>query len=137
MGAHFDRLSVTWPAEDTVIPYTPANCLLAEAYCEAGRWPDGIAEFGKLKVDFTDNRLHYSSWAVRAHYSLGKAYEQTGQTDLAIEQYQMFLDLWKEADAEIAEVEDARARLARLRSAPTPMPPMATPEILSPPTPRP
>jgi hypothetical protein len=48
---------------------------------------------------------------------LGIAYEQSGWTGKAIEQYEEFLDIWKDADPGIAEVEDARERLARLKDA--------------------
>ena len=45
---------------------------------------------------------------------LGKIYEQKGGKGKAIEHYEKFLDLWKDADPAIAEVKDAKKRLARL-----------------------
>jgi cytochrome c-type biogenesis protein CcmH/NrfG len=49
-------------------------------------------------------------------YMLGKIYEQQGNTTKAIEHYEKFLDLWKDSNPGIAEIEDARSRLAGLRS---------------------
>jgi hypothetical protein len=46
---------------------------------------------------------------------LGKIHEQQGDTTKAIEHYEKFLDLWKDADPGILEVEDARKRLAGLK----------------------
>ena len=46
---------------------------------------------------------------------LGKIYEQQVKTAKAIENYEKFLDLWKDADPDIAEVEDASKRLAGLK----------------------
>ena len=45
---------------------------------------------------------------------LSKIYEQMGEKAKAIEHYEKFLDLWKDADPGIAEVEDVRKRLAGL-----------------------
>ena len=47
---------------------------------------------------------------------LGKIYEQKGWKGKAIEHYSKFLDLWKDADPGIAEVEDARERVTGLKS---------------------
>jgi len=46
---------------------------------------------------------------------LGKIYEQKGWKGKAIDHYQRFLDLWKDAEPGIAEVEDARKRLVGLK----------------------
>jgi tetratricopeptide (TPR) repeat protein len=51
----------------------------------------------------------------KSFYMLGKIYEQQGNRGKATENYEKFLDLWKNADPGIAEVEDARKRLAGLR----------------------
>jgi len=47
---------------------------------------------------------------------LGKICEQQGDTAKAIEHYQKFLTLWKDADPGVAEVKDAKKRLAGLRN---------------------
>ena len=46
---------------------------------------------------------------------LGKICEQQGQKSKAIEHYEKFLDLWKDADPGIPEVEDAKKQLAALQ----------------------
>jgi len=47
---------------------------------------------------------------------LGKIHEQMGDTAKAIEHYEKFLTLWKDADPGFPEVEEARKRLAGLKS---------------------
>ncbi len=48
-------------------------------------------------------------------YMLGKICEQQGQTEQAIEYYDRFLELWKDADPGLVEADDARARIAALK----------------------
>ena len=47
---------------------------------------------------------------------LGQVFEKTGDEAKAIENYAKFLDLWKNADPGLPEVEDATKRLAALKS---------------------
>jgi len=43
---------------------------------------------------------------------LGRIFEQKGDAAKARLNYQKFLDLWKDADPDLTEVGDAKARLA-------------------------
>ena len=89
--------------------------MLARVYYDVGQWDDVISELEKvLTKDFTNTRLYHGSWVARAHYLMGLTHEQLGHTNLAVKQYQIFLDLWKNADPDLAEVNDARQRLSRL-----------------------
>jgi hypothetical protein len=51
-------------------------------------------------------------------YYLGLANEELNSHDEAIVRYEEFLDIWKDADPGIEEIEDARQRLARLEKLP-------------------
>jgi cytochrome c-type biogenesis protein CcmH/NrfG len=47
---------------------------------------------------------------------LGMIFEEQGNKAKAIERYEKFLELWKDSDPGLAEVEDAKRRLADLRN---------------------
>ncbi|MCK4776174.1 MAG: tetratricopeptide repeat protein, partial [Candidatus Krumholzibacteria bacterium] len=90
---------------------------LALAYLKAGRLADAVDEFERLLERFDSNRaINNGERAVKAYYHLGVAYEQSGWNGKAIEQYEQFLDIWKDADPGIEEVEDAKRRLAVLKA---------------------
>ena len=88
---------------------------LALAYLEAGKLGEAVAMFEKVVSRYDSGRLSAVPGCVKDHYDLARAYEQSGWTAKAIEQYQEFLEIWKDADPGIPEVEDARERLARLK----------------------
>jgi len=90
---------------------------LASAYYRAGDMDRAREEYEKI-TRITMGRLESGDTYAKSFYMLGKIYEQQGETAKAIEHYEKFLDLWKDADPGIPEVEDARKRLAGLQKLP-------------------
>ncbi|MFB0566586.1 MAG: tetratricopeptide repeat protein, partial [Candidatus Aminicenantaceae bacterium] len=88
---------------------------LAMAYNASGNIDKAQAEYERI-VSSSSGRFDFGDVYALSFYSLGKIYEQKAWKGKAIEHYEKFLDLWKEADPGIAEVEDARKRLAGLKS---------------------
>ena len=93
-----------------------AHFTLAEAYLKSDRLGEAVAELQKVLSRYDDNRALCAFRAVKAYYLLGLAYEKSGWSKKAIEKYGEFLEIWKDADPGIPEVEDARTRLKRLRA---------------------
>ncbi|GAF75743.1 unnamed protein product, partial [marine sediment metagenome] len=87
---------------------------LALAYYKAGHLDKSSEEFERL-TSLSLGRLYYGDIYARSFYMLGKIFEQKGWKGKAIENYEKFLDLWKDADPGIAEIEDAEKRLAGLK----------------------
>jgi serine/threonine protein kinase/tetratricopeptide (TPR) repeat protein len=88
--------------------------VVARAYLRKGQVAEAIVEYERLTTfDFkkADRRIISPEY----HYSLAKLYEQTGQKVKATEQYERLLRIWKNADSDLPELADARARLARLK----------------------
>lgn len=88
---------------------------LAQAYYEAENLEKAQEEFEKV-TSLTLARFQNGDIYARSLFTLGKIFENKGQKKKAVEYYEKFLTLWKDADADILEVEDARKRLAHLTS---------------------
>jgi len=88
---------------------------LALAYYRAEDFDKAREEYEKI-TSLTTGRLFFGDIYAKSFYMLGKIFEKQGKKSKAIEHYERFLDLWKDADPGIAEVEDAKKRLASLQS---------------------
>jgi len=87
---------------------------LAQFYAQRGDLDKAIAEYEKLVTfdpESVDRRLIHPLY----HYKLAVLYEAKGWEGKAIDHYEKFLSLWKDADTGSAEVEDAKKRLAGLK----------------------
>ncbi len=87
---------------------------LASAYHKAGDLEKAKAEYEKIMA-LTTGRVFFGDIYVKSFYMVGKIAEQQGQKARAVEHYQKFLDLWKDADPGFPEIDDARKRLAALK----------------------
>jgi len=85
----------------------------ARAYLEMGELDKAIAEYERLITFDPQQKERYLIYPPY-HYRLAKLYVQKGWEGKAIEQYEKFLTIWKDADPELDEVVDAKKRLAAL-----------------------
>jgi eukaryotic-like serine/threonine-protein kinase len=76
---------------------------LGRALLRLGRYEEAIAEFQRI--------LQLNPNYPLAHFHLAEAYNAKGLTDEAGASYRKFLEVWKEADADIPEVLSARKYL--------------------------
>lgn len=79
---------------------------LANAYLALARPDEAIGEYRRI--------LHLNPNYPLAQYHLAQAYEGKGKVEQARAAYEMFLQIWKGADADIPEVVDARKELIAL-----------------------
>jgi len=115
-GSDFES-AVNWMKKAYEINESYNNSLyLGVALVSAGRFAEAV-DILEIAISIYDGgRYGNPDESVIGHYYLGQAYEGDGRTDDAIEQYEIFLDIWKNADEGLESVEDAKARLARLKS---------------------
>ena len=87
---------------------------LARAYYESGELEAARREYEKI-VSLTKGRLYYGNIYAKSFYVLGDIFERLGEKGKAIENYEKFLDLWKDADPDFYVAQDAKKRLADLK----------------------
>ena len=80
-------------------------------YKELGNNEQAISKLKNLVASYGFNTHYYQPQALLL---LGKLYETQNNTQLAIENYQRFLKIWKNADADLPDLIDAKERLAKL-----------------------
>ena len=85
---------------------------LARAYEATGRYEEAEKELVRL-IELTDARLDIPIHYVKAHYQLGKLYQQMGRDADAKAMYERFLGFWGEADTPVPEVAAARDALGQ------------------------
>jgi serine/threonine protein kinase/Flp pilus assembly protein TadD len=111
------KLEIGWQQMDkeSMDPSEDAYILdaLAEAYQLGGRQDKAAETYGRIQ-ELQAGRWNWGAIYTRSYYKLGQVYEQMGKKAEAREKYRKFLDLWKDADPGLPEVEDARQRLAGL-----------------------
>ncbi|MEE8403768.1 MAG: tetratricopeptide repeat protein, partial [candidate division Zixibacteria bacterium] len=96
--------------------------ILARCYLRAGRIEDAIVLYEKIINRYDRSRpdgrgrAGWPALSVITYYNLGKTYEAAGRYDDAVKQYETFLDIWRNADDDIEMIEDAKERLAKLKS---------------------
>ena len=92
--------------------------LKAKFYGDAEDWENVILTANDMQATFLygDILVDARKYSYpRAYYIRGKAFEEMGKPELAIENYEALLDLWKDADEEIPERRDTIKRLAALK----------------------
>ncbi len=88
--------------------------VLARAYWKKGDLNKAVAEYERLTTIDPKDKLRALIHPLY-HYRFGRVLEEKGERDRARLEYEKFLKYWADADPRFVELEDARARLAKLR----------------------
>jgi serine/threonine protein kinase/tetratricopeptide (TPR) repeat protein len=90
--------------------------MLGRAYLQNGQLDRAVGVLEDRLRSFDEERIFNPFGSTLIHYYLAQAYERSGWSQKAAEEYEKFLGLWHKADPDLAEIADARARLMKLRS---------------------
>jgi tetratricopeptide (TPR) repeat protein len=93
----------------------------AKRFFALGQGQHKVGDFNEAQKAYAEifsmtlGRNYYPHFYVLAFYELGRVFQDQGNTAEAIKHYKKFLDLWKDADPGLPEVEDVKKRLTGLR----------------------
>ena len=104
---------LTWYMISYNVPFL--KDVLARAYQQKREIDKAIAEYERL-IGFDPESEDRALIHPLYHFRLAKLYEKKGWESKAIEHYEIFLELWMDADVGMGEVEDARVRLSKIKN---------------------
>ncbi len=111
---HFEKAYSLLPAPSSFAEWHAFFIFpIGSAYFKSGNLEKAREEFERITL-MTTGRMWDGDLYAKSFHMLGKIYEKKGDTAKAKEHYEKFLDLWKDADPGMPEVEDASKRLAGL-----------------------
>jgi tetratricopeptide (TPR) repeat protein len=101
-------------ARANIFPDAGLLCLFDLATCryESGSVDDAL---GTMRQLLAMNAASRSDDNARYQLLMGKLYEKKGDKKLAMEHYERFFNMWKNADRDLPDLIDAKARLAKLK----------------------
>jgi tetratricopeptide (TPR) repeat protein len=119
-AAAIDRLEASSRIESGQIQFiNNISCLYSayirgQAYLAAGKGNEAATEFQKIA---DHSGIVWNCWTgALAHLGLARAYALRGDTAKAHAAYQDFLTLWKDADADVPVLREAKAEYAKLKT---------------------
>jgi serine/threonine protein kinase len=89
--------------------------MLGETYIREQNFEKAADLLENTNNEFGLGRLAAAISGVKIYYFLGIAYEESGWKEKAVNNFETFLDIWKDADPGIEEIEDAKHRLKQLK----------------------
>jgi serine/threonine protein kinase/tetratricopeptide (TPR) repeat protein len=87
---------------------------LAQAYYLSGQHKKAQDEYIRI-LTLRGGRKGFRDLVTKSHYMMGIVFKELGQKKEAIQSFEKFLSLWKDADPGLPEVDEAKKRLAGLR----------------------
>ena len=87
---------------------------LGSAYFEKKDFKNALTQYERITKSSL-NRQSYAIYYARSFFMLGKIYEAQEKNSKAIENFERFLSLWKNADPGLPEVEEAKTKLDQLK----------------------